>query len=387
MQNEEKHHGILDDVRILDFSHVYFGPYTTMILADMGAEVLKVEPPWGEVARLYPPLFGGMSSVFHYFDRNKKGLAFNLKDPRALEIVRKLAEKSDVVVENFKRGTMDKLGLGYEDIRKIKPDIIYASLSGFGLDGPYKDRPSFAPIASSYAGWYRLTGDNVDPNGPPLVPAEWHGDLDPALFAAIAILGAIRHRDKTGEGQIVDVSQLDVMIAQTGVSITRYTLSGELPWQGRGKYMGPDTFGIFKAKDRYVYVAADPNMQERLKQAMGVEDLGEGHDVLAKWVEGLTSEEIVNRLSAASIPVAPILQINETLDDPQVKARGIMKEFDHPTAGKIREPGYPVRLSRSPATIRMPAPILGQHNDEVLTKLLGYTKEQIDDLRKAGVVV
>jgi crotonobetainyl-CoA:carnitine CoA-transferase CaiB-like acyl-CoA transferase len=379
--------GMLDDIRILDFSHVYFGPYTTMILADMGAEVLKVEPPWGEVARLYPPLFGGMSSVFHYFDRNKKGLAFNLKDPRALEIVKRLAEKSDVVVENFKRGTMDKLGLGYEDIRKIKPDIIYASLSGFGLDGPYRDRPSFAPIASSYAGWYRLTGDNVDPNGPPLVPAEWHGDLDPALFAAIAILGAIRHRDRTGEGQIVDVSQLDVMIAQTGVSITNYALSGELPWQGRGKYMGPDTFGIFKAKDRYVYIATDPNMQERLKQAMGVEDLGGGQDVLAKWAEGLTSDEIVGRLSAASVPVAPILQINETLEDPQVKARGIIKEIDHPTAGKVREPGYPVRLSRSPATVRMPAPILGQHNDEVLTGLLGYTKGQIDELRKAGVVV
>ncbi len=379
--------GMLDDIRILDFSHVYFGPYTTMILGDMGAEVLKIEPPWGEMARLYPPLFGGISSVFHYLDRNKKGLALNLKDPKAKEIVMALAETSDVVVENFKRGTMDKLGLGYEDIKKVKPNIVYASLSGFGLDGPYRDRPSFAPIAGSFSGWYRLSGDLIDPEGPPVRPAEWHGDLDPGLWGAIAILGALRHRDRTGEGQLVDVSQLDCMIAQGGVSITRYTMSGEIPWEARKKYMGPSTFGMFEARDGWVYVAADPYMHEKLMGAIGVDDLGEGSEVLRSWVAGKKVQEVIDALVHVSIPVASVLQIDEALEDPHVKARGIIQEIEHTTAGKVRVPGFPVKMSRTPGTIRLPAPSLGQHNDEVLKEILGYSEEYVQDLRKAGVIV
>jgi len=376
---------MLEDVRILDFSHVYFGPYATMILGDMGAEVIKIEPPWGEMARLYPPLFGGMSSVFLYLNRNKKGMTLNLKDPRAVEIALKLAEKSDVLVENFKRGTMDKLGLGYEDVKKVNSDIIYASLSGFGLYGPYYSRPSFAPIASSMSGWYRLTGDIIDPNGPPIRPAEWHGDLDPALWAVISIFGALRYRDKTGEGQLIDVSQLDCMIAQTGVSITRYMLSGELPWQAERKYMGLNTFGMFKAKDGWVYIAAEPQMMDRLLRAMRVNSL-EKQEQLEKWIAERRVSEVVDAMVSESVPVAPILQINETVEDPHVKARGTIVEMDHPTAGKVKMPGFPVKFSNYKAAIRMPAPILGQHNDEILTKLLGYSKEKIDELRKSGVI-
>ncbi|MFQ6052855.1 MAG: CaiB/BaiF CoA transferase family protein [Candidatus Bathyarchaeia archaeon] len=376
---------MLDDIRILDFTHVYFGPYATMILADMGAEVIKIEPPWGEVGRFYPPLFGGMSGVFLYLDRNKKGVALNLKHPKAVEIALKLAERSDIVVENFKRGTMEKLGLGYEEIRRVKPDIIYASLSGYGLDGPYAERPSFAPIASAMSGWLRLTGDIVDPEGPPIRPAEWHGDLDPALWAVIAILGALRHRDKTGEGQLIDVSQLDCMIAQTGVSITRYTMSGELPWQARRKYMGLSTFGMFQAADGWVYIAADPHMRDRLIRGMGVEAL-ETTEELRAWVASRKVQDIVEALSAESVPAAPILQIDQVLEDPHVKARGIITSTEHPTAGTVRSPGFPVKLSRKPATIRMPAPLLGQHNEEVLTQLLGYSEEQVDELRKEGVI-
>jgi CoA:oxalate CoA-transferase len=377
--------GMLDDIRVLDFSHVFFGPYTTMILGDMGADVIKIEPPWGEAARLYPPLYGGMSGVFLYLDRNKRGMTLNLKDPRAREIALALAKKSDVVVENFKRGTMDKLGLGYEDVKKAKPDVIYASLSGFGLDGPYMGRTSFAPIASAIAGWMRLTGDLVDPEGPPIRPAEWHGDLDPGLWGVISILGAIRHHDKTGEGQLIDVSQLDTMIAQTGVSITRYTMSGELPWQAREKYMGLSTFGLFEAVDGWVYIAADPYMVPRLMKGMGVESL-ETTEELREWVSSHNVNDILEALVAESIPVAPVLHIDQTLEDPHVKARGIIQEMEHPTAGMVRSPGFPVKMSKTPGTARRPAPQLGQHNEEVLTQLLGYTKEQVADLRKAGVI-
>jgi CoA:oxalate CoA-transferase len=376
---------MLDDIRILDFSHVYFGPYTTMILGDMGADVIKIEPPWGEVARLYPPLFGGMSTVFLYLDRNKRGMTLNLKEPKAVEIALALAEKSDVVVENFKRGTMDKLGLGYEAIKKVKPDIIYASLSGFGLDGPYMSRPSFAPIASAIAGWFRLTGDILDPEGPPIRSAEWHGDLDPGLWGVIAILGAIRHRDRTGEGQVVDVSQLDSMIAQTGVSITRYTMSGELPHEARRRYMGLSTFGMFEASDGWVYIASDPHMMPRLLRGMGVEEL-ETTEALKEWVSSRKVADIVEALSAESVPAAPVYQIDQMLEDPHVKARGVIQETEHPTAGKVRTPGFPVKLSRSPASIRRPAPVIGEHNEEILTQLLGYTKEEVAVLRKAGVI-
>jgi CoA:oxalate CoA-transferase len=377
--------GMLDDIRVLDFSHVYFGPYTTMVLGDMGADVIKIEPPWGEVARLYPPLVGGMSTVFLYLDRNKRGMTLNLKDSRAVDIALKLAERSDVVVENFKRGTMDKLGLGYKDIQKVKPDIIYASLSGFGLTGPYMPRPSFAPIASAYSGWYRLSGDLIDPEGPPIRPSDWHGDLDPGLWGVIAILGAIRHRDRTEEGQLLDVSQLDCMIAQTGVSITRYTMTGEFPWQAKRKYMGLSTFGMFEASDGWIYIASDPYMMPRLLKGMGVEKL-ETTEELKEWVASRKVEDVVEALAAVSIPVAPVYNVNQMLEDPHVRARGIIQSIEHSSAGIIRSPGFPVKMSRTPGIIRMAAPQLGQHNEEILIELLGYTKEQVDDLRKDSVI-
>ena len=376
---------LLDKIRVLDFSHVYFGPYATMLLADMGADVIKVEPTWGEVARVYPPLFGGVSSAFHYLDRNKRGMTLNLKDPRGKEIALSLAEKSDVVVENFSRGAMDRLGLGYDDIRKVKPDIVYASLSGFGLDGPYAKRPSFASIASAMSGWYRLTGDLVDREGPPLRPSEWHGDLDPALFATIGILSALLHREWTGEGQLVDVSQLDCMIAQNGVSITQHLLSGLLPWEISEKYSGLRFFGAFEASDGWVYIHTSPRMVDRLKQGMGVEEL-ESKEDLEKWVAARTVQEVVDALSATSVPVAPVYQVDQIVEDPQVKHRGMIVSFEHPEAGTVRSPNFPVKFSKTSAEIRMPAPLLGQHNDEVLSELLDYGSEKIEALRKDGVI-
>ncbi len=377
--------GPLDDIRVLDFTHVYFGPYCTMVLADLGAEVIKVEPPWGEVARFYPPLVGGVSPVFLYFNRNKKGIVLNLKHPKGREITLELAKRSDVLVENFKPGTMEKLGLGYEDVKRVNPRIIYASLSGFGLSGPYSKRPSFAPMGSAMSGWYRLTGDIIDPEGPPIRPAEWHGDLDPGLWAVISILAALRHRDRTGEGQLIDVAQLDCMIAQTGVSITQYTTTGKLPWQIRKEYHVLSTFDMFKAKDGWVYIGADPRMRERLCRAMGVESI-ESREQLERWVAERTVQEVVDALVEAEVPVAPILQINETIENEQVKARGIIKAIRHPTAGEVRLPGFPVKMSGFRAEIRSPAPQLGEHTEEVLRSLLGYGDGEIEELRREGVI-
>ena len=376
---------ILEGIRVLDFSHVYFGPYTTMLLADMGADVIKVEPPWGDIARFYPPLFGGASRVFHYLDRNKRGVTLDLKDPRGVEIALSLAERSDVIVENFSRGAMDRLGLGYEDVRRVRPDIVYASMSGFGLDGPYSDRPSFASIASALSGWYRLTGDLVDPEGPPIRPAEWHGDLDPALFGVVGILGALLHRERTGEGQVVDVSQLDCMIAQNGVPITSYLMAGLHPWEIREKYLGLRFIGLFQASDGWVFIHTSPRMHDRLKRGTGIEEL-EARRQLEEWAAQRTKREIFDALVEVEVPVAPISGLEDVVEDPQVRHRGMIVELEHPEAGTVKTVNFPVKFSRTPASIRRPAPLLGQHNEEVLSELLGRSGEEIEALRREGVI-
>jgi CoA:oxalate CoA-transferase len=375
--------GLLSGVKVLDLSHVYYGPYTTMILASMGAEVIKIEPPWGEMSRLYPPMVNGESSPFMYLNRSKKGMTLNLKSEEGKNIFFKLLENADVVVENFKRGTMEKLGLGYNDLKKIKPDIIYAALSGFGVYGPYHDRPSFAPVAEAMSGWMRLTGDLIDPKGPPIRPAEYHGDLDPALWAVVGILAALRHKDTTGEGQLLDVAQLDCMIAQTGIPISNYLVEGKLAWEiWDERPTAGILFGFFKAVDGYVYVAAEAGQVDRLKKLTGSEL--ESNEDLQNWVSDKKSEDVINALIEINVPVAPTYQINEVVGDPQVKARNMIIEVNHPRAGVIKQPNFPLKFSETDTIVRA-APMLGQHNEQILNDL-GYGEKEIVDLRKAGVI-
>ena len=375
---------LLRGVKVLDLSHVYFGPYTTMILASMGAEVIKIEPTWGEMARLYPPMVNGESSPFMYLNRCKKSLTLNLKNEKGKKIFFKLLKGADVVVENFKRGTMEKLGLGYGELAKAKPDIIYAALSGFGLDGPYYSRPSFAPIAEAMSGWMRLTGDLVDPEGPPIRPAEYHGDLDPAVWAATSILAALLYRQRTGEGQLIDVSQLDCMIAMTGIPICNYLANGKLAWETwRDRPTTGIVFGNFRALDGYLYIAAEMAQVERLKKVIGG-DIESNADV-QQWVSDKLVRDVVAKLVEADVPVAPIYQLDQVVGDPQVVARGMVTELDHPKAGAVKQPSFPVRFSKTPVKLG-PAPALGQHNDEILRDMLGYDAQAIADLRKEGVI-
>jgi crotonobetainyl-CoA:carnitine CoA-transferase CaiB-like acyl-CoA transferase len=331
-----------------------------------------------------------MSSVYLFFNRNKKGMSLNLRHPKGKEIFFKLLEKSDIVAENFSPGTMDRMGLGYEDLKKVKPDIIYASLSGFGQTGPYSSRPSFAPIAEAMSGWMVLNGQAVDPKGPPIAAANWHGDLDPGLFAAIAILGALLHRYRTGEGQMVDVAQYDCMISQTGVSIISYLMRTREGEQPRPPQQSADramlsTFGLFKASDGYVYIAADPRMKDRLLKGMGVDKLEKTED-LREWVAKRTANEVVEALAAADVPVGPVYQVSQTVEGPQTKARNMIVTLQHPTAGVVRTPSFPIKFSKTPGEVLTPAPTLGQHNEEILSTYLGYSKEEIEALRKDGVI-
>jgi formyl-CoA transferase len=356
-----------------------------MILADLGADVIKVEPLWGEVAREYSPKFGGVSGVFHYLDRNKRGITLDLKSSKGKEIALKLAGKSDIVVENFSRGAMDRLGLGYEDIKKVKSDIIYASLSGFGLDGPYARRPSFASIASSMSGWYRLTGDLVDPNGSPIIPAEWHGDLDPGLYAVIGVMAALLHREWSGEGQHVDVSQLDCMIAQNGISLTNFLFSGLLPWEHKTQRNDLRFMGSFKASDGWVFIHTSPRMVDRLIEGMGVKTLNNKED-LEKWVAEHKIDDILNYLLAVGVPVAPINSLKEVTEDPHVMQRDILISLEHPKAGTVRSPNHPIKYSGVNPKMRFSAPLIGQHNDEILSEILDYSIDRITKLRESKVI-
>ncbi len=377
---------IFEDIRVLDLTDHWFGPWCTMMLADLGAEVIKIEPPWGATGRIGSgALYGGASHTFHYLNMSKKDMAINLKDPRGIEIFKELVKKSDIVIQNFSTGTMERLGLGYDVLKELNPKIIYAALTGFGQTGPYSTRGSFANIAEGMSGHTRLTGDRVDPKGPPIPMAQAYGDLGPGTMAAMSVMAAIRHRDKTGEGQMIDVAQLDCMVA-LNPAIVSYTLSGMLPWQLREKYPMANVSGLFEVKDGWITVAGHrPKAIDELKARLGVDEITK--EVIKDLAAGMTRDEAVNLLVEVGLPVAPIYDVSDTVADPHLAARGMFIEVEHPKAGRIKVPNFPVKFSETPGEVTSSAPLLGQDNREILTEVLGYTEEQIEELEKERVIV
>jgi CoA:oxalate CoA-transferase len=378
---------ILEDIRVLDLTQFWFGPFCTMMLAEMGADVIRVEPPWGSVDRVADAaLFGGVSYTFHHLNLNKRGLTLNLKTSEGLGVFKKLVEKSDVVVQNFRPGTMERLGLGYDVLKELKRDIIYAALSGFGQTGPYRERPCFAPIAEAMSGHSKLTGEEVDPDGPPIEMAQAYGDLGPALFAAMGIVAAIRHRDKTGQGQMIDVAQLDCMTA-LAPAITGYNMSGLLLWQLKEKYpVGRGFGGLFKTRDgKWVRVASfSPRLIDSLASHMGVEELNT--QIIADKIDSMTRNEAVQYFVEASVPVAPVYNINEVPKDPHLIARNMFVELNHPNAGQIKVINFPVKFSETPGQVKSPSPTLGQNNKDILKNLLNYDDKKIKALIKADAI-
>ncbi len=379
---------ILDDIRVADLSHVWFGPWCTMMLADLGAEVIKVEPPWGSIGRVARgPLFGGASTIFHHLNMNKKGISLNLKDPRGVEVFKDLVRVSDVVVQNFAPGTIERLGLGYDVLKEINPKIIYAALSGFGQYGPYTSRPAFASIAEAMSGHTRLTGDGVDPEGPPIQMAQAYGDLGPGTMAAMAIIAAIRHRDRTGVGQMIDVAQLDCMLAYN-TGITSYMISGLKPHEIRKKYPRAHMAGGLRqtTDGGWVQIAGHrPKALDRLREELGVEEVTQ--EVFDEVIAGKTRDELVEYMVNVGIPIAPVYDLPEIEGDPHIVAREMIIEVDHPKAGKVRSVNFPVKFSETPVEEMRPAPLFGQHNKEVLVDLLGYSEERFRELKKEGVVL
>jgi CoA:oxalate CoA-transferase len=380
---------IFEDIRILDLTHVWFGPYCTMMLAELGAEVIKVEPPWGTIGRLGPgPLYKGTSSTYYALNLNKKDISVDLKSQEGHEIVKELVKKSDVVIQNFVPGTMERLGLGYDVLRELNPKIIYAALSGFGQTGPYSKLPSYAAIAEAMSGHTYGTGKNHDPDGPPISMAGALGDLGPAMYAAFSVASAIRHRDRTGQGQMIDVNQVDSMVAFNTCDTVTYDLFGET-WRDirRKRPRDPNRiWGIFKVKDGWIQVAGErPRAIDKLKERMGVEEIDE--EMVAEAVSGMTRSEAFKYMAEIGMPVAPIYDAYEAAADPHLKEREMFVRVQHPSAGAYTVPNFPVKLSETPGEVTAAAPMLGQHTEEILTTLLGYSKDEVAILEKTGKIV
>lgn len=377
---------ILEDIRVLDLTQFWFGPFCTMMLADFGAEVIRIEPPWGSVDRLADAYtVGGSSYTFHQLNLNKKGLTLNLKTEEGLRVFKELVPEADIIVQNFRPGTMERLGLGYDVLKELNPRIIYAALSGFGQTGPYRERPCFAPIAEAMSGHSRLTGDGVDPDGPPIEMAQAYGDLGPGLFAAMSIIAAIRHRDRKGVGQMIDVAQLDCMTS-LNMAITGYTLSGMLLHEIKEKYpMARGFGGLFKTKDGYIRLASfSPRLIDDLREYMGVEEVTE--DLIEEKVRDMTRDDAVEYFVEARVPVAPVYNVDDVVKDPYLIERDMFTTVEHKKAGEIKVVNFPVKLSETPGEIKSASPVIGEHNETVLKEVLGYNDKQIEALKKAEAI-
>lgn len=391
----------LEGIVVLDLTKVLAGPFCCMQLADFGATVIKIEPPGqGDDSRHIGPHVKGESTYFISVNRNKKSVTLNLKSPRGVEIFRDMVKKADVLVENFRPGTMDKLGLGYLEISGINPRIIYASGSGFGQTGPYRQRPAYDPIVQSLGGIMSVTGQ---PGGGPTRVGVSIGDLAAGLYLAQGILLALLSREKTGQGQQIDVAMLDCQVALLENHISRYLVAGQIPRPVGNRHPSFAPFGSFATGDGYITIAAGNNkLWASLCEVLGKPRLaadprfannvdraanyGEMEREMEEVLRTKTSAQWADILDRAGIPCGPIQTVEQVINDPQVMAREMIVEQQHPVLGKVQVAGIPVKMSGTPGRVGEPAPLLGQHTGEVLRELMGFDEHTIKSLKDEGVI-
>ncbi|MDP6086066.1 MAG: CoA transferase [Nitrospinota bacterium] len=394
--------GALEGVRVLDLTRILAGPYATMMLADLGAEVIKVEIPGkGDDTRGWgPPFVSGESSYFMSINRNKKSLTLNLKDEKGKAILERFIERSDVVAENFRPGTMEKLGFGYDRVREINPRAVFASVSGFGHTGPLAERPGYDVVIQGEGGVMSLTGE---PDGPPAKVGASIGDITAGMLACHGVLAALVARERTGTGQKVDIGMLDGQVALLTYQAGIFFSTGQAPRRLGNAHPSITPYETFECADGFINLgvgndslwvkfcdeierpewARDPRYEKNV-------DRVKNHDE----VKALLDEILITRprsvwldkLNAAGVPCGSINTLDQVLTHPQVLARDMVVEVDHPVAGKTKLTGAPVKLSDTPAEIRTPPPLLGEHTDEVLTEVLGLSASEIEALRAGGVV-
>ena len=393
--------GPLAGIRVLDLTRILAGPYATMILRDLGAEVIKIEQPGtGDEARDFGPFKNDFSLYFMSVNRGKKSVTLNLKSPRGKELFLELVKGSDVLVENFRPGTMEKLGLDYESLKKHHPSLLYAACSGFGQTGPYAMRGAYDMIIQGMGGIISITGE---PNRPPVRVGTSIGDITSALFTAIGILSALRHRDQTGEGQLIDVGMLDCQVAILENAMVRYFSTGDIPRPLGRRHPAITPFEVFESADGYVVIAIGNNeLWRKFCEHVGRSELidderfhtnalrTENHEslfpILAEIMCHRTTDAWVEALEAIGVPCGPVNTVDKVANDPQVLARDMIAEVEHDTTGTVQIPGIPIKLSETPGQIDAPAPNLGEHTSEVLTGLLRLGAEEVNQLKQDGVV-
>ncbi len=392
----------LEGVKILDLSHALAGPFCSTMLADYGAQVIKIEPPGlGDISRAWgTELPGGETDYFASLHRNKQGMVLDLKNPQGKETFLRLLERCDVVLENYRAGALTKLGLDYATAQKRNPGIIYCSISGFGQDGPYRDRPALDLILQAESGMVSVTGE-----------AGGHGaragvsiaDLTAGMNAAFGIMLALRVKEKSGIGQAIDVSMMEGQLALLGTMISNYCWTGEIPKPMGTAYKALLPYQTFQTKTRDLALAVGseklwkvfcpvigcPELANDPRYVTNVDRARNRDSLVASLQQAFLTrsyEEWEELLTENGIPVGAINNLAQVVDHPQVKARGSIVEIEHPRAGKIRVVGVPVRLSATPGAVRTPSPRLGEHTDVVLRELLGLGAEEIDALRAAGAL-
>jgi formyl-CoA transferase len=373
-----------------------------MFLGDLGAEVVKIEQPnTGDDTRGWgPPFAGGESAYYLCINRNKKSVTLDLKSNRSVELLRDLAKRADVIIENFRPGTMERLGLGEKELRAINPRLIYASLTGFGADGPMSDWPGYDLIVQAWGGLMSITGT---PDGEPVKVGVAIIDLVAGLMLGKAIAAALFAREKIGVGQRIDTSLLEAEVASLINVGSNYLVGGKVPARWGNAHPNIVPYQNFKTADGYLVIGVaseviwrrfcgalgrpnlsqDPRFADNAKR---VENRVELIALLAEIFLADDNEFWFKALTAAEVPCAPVQSIDQVFQAPQVLQRDMLLEVEHPTAGKIRMAGIPVKFSETPASVRMPPPRLGEHNDEVLKSWLGMSAEAIDELKKAKVL-
>jgi formyl-CoA transferase/CoA:oxalate CoA-transferase len=390
----------LDDLTVVDLSRALAGPYCTMMLADLGARVIKVETPQGgdDTRGWGPPFLGGESAYFLSINRNKESLTLNLKAPRGVDLLWRLVARADVLVENFRPGTMDRLGLGYATVHDRAPRVVYCSISGFGQTGPYRERPAYDLIVQGMGGIMGITGE---PESPPTRVGVAVADICAVMFAAYGFLAALRVRERTGQGQWVDTALLDGQVAWMTYMAANYFATGEDPPRFGSAHLNLVPYQPFPTRDGFVHVAVgseglwqkfcealeipiarDPRFATNADRVAHRQEL---LSVLIPVFARRTTAEWVARLLAGGVPAGPIYRVSEVMTDPQVAHREMVVDLDHPRAGRIRVNGVPVKLSETPGAVRTPPPVLGEHSDQIL-RSLGMRENEIASLRDDGVI-